>query len=224
MKPMEQKIRLLLIDDHSLFREGLARLLEAESGLEIAGSFSSVAEAVSTIQGELVDLVLLDFDLGEEQGMQFLVAARDLGFKGKVLMVTAGMSDADTFRLLKAGASGIFLKHLPPAKLITAIHRIMDGETWLESRTLQSLAGSASEIAKSQVSSPLTGREHAVLKGVFEGLANKEIGVRLDISESYVKAVLQQLFEKTGVRTRAQLVRVALERQLEYGISMDLDR
>lgn len=220
---MEQKIKLLLVDDHSLFREGLARLLEAEKGFELAGSCSSATAALDAVEREAIDVVLLDFDLGEQQGLQFLSASRARGFKGKVLMVTGGMSEADTFRALKAGASGIFLKHSPPADLIIAIHRIVEGETWLDLHTLQAMAGAASSRASARVAPTLTRREHAVLKGVFEGFTNKEIGARLDISESYVKAVLQQLFDKTGVRTRAQLVRVALERQAEYGVSLDLE-
>jgi DNA-binding NarL/FixJ family response regulator len=220
---MEQEIKLLLVDDHILFREGLTRLLEGEDGLKLAGSFSSVGEAIGAIAGDSVDVVLLDFDLGEEQGLQLLTESRKKGFKGKILMVTAGMSESDSFRALKAGAAGIFLKHSPPAELITAIHRVMAGETWLDSRTVQSLAGAAATKASVQISPSLNTREHAVLKGVFEGLTNKEIGTRLDISESYVKALLQQLFDKTGVRTRAQLVRVALEKKTEFGVRLDLE-
>jgi DNA-binding NarL/FixJ family response regulator len=220
---MEQEIKLLLVDDHSLFREGLARLLEGEIGFKLAGSFSSLNEALGAIERESIDVVLLDFDLGEQQGLQFLSASRTRGFKGKVLMVTAGMSEGDTFRALKAGASGIFLKHRSPSDLITAIHRIVAGETWLDSRPVQSVAGAESNKIEAPVTPTLLKREHDVLLGVFEGLTNKEIGSRFDISESYVKAILQQLFDKTGVRTRAQLVRVALEKKTEFGVRLDLE-
>jgi DNA-binding NarL/FixJ family response regulator len=211
---MEDKIRLLLVDDHTLFREGLARLLEAESGLELVGKFSSVSEALATLEGTSVDVVLLDFDLGEENGLRFFRAFQARKFAGRVLLVTAGMSDADTYQALKEGAAGIFLKHNPPADLITAIGRVARGETWIDASSLNSLVGADAGRGKPEPAPALNTREQAVLKGVFEGLTNKEIATRLDISESYVKAVLQQLFAKTGVRSRSQLVRVALEKHI----------
>jgi two-component system, NarL family, nitrate/nitrite response regulator NarL len=212
---MSTGIRLMLVDDHTLFREGLARLLEAESGLRLVGHFSSAAEALGASDLNAVDVVLLDFDLGETQGLEFLREAPQRGFRGRVLMVTAGMADADVLRVMQTGASGIFLKHNAPHSLISAIRRIAAGDPWLDSSSLDSLMGAASSKSKPQMSSELTNREHQVLKGVLEGLTNKEIGVQLEISESYVKAVMQQLFGKTGVRTRSQLVRVALEKHLE---------
>jgi DNA-binding NarL/FixJ family response regulator len=220
---MDEKIRLLLVDDHTLFREGLARLLEAESGLELVGHFSSTAEALAADGLNSVHVVLLDFDLGEEQGLHFIREAREAGFDGKILMVTAGMSEVDALRALQGGAAGIFLKHNPPASLIAAIHRVAGGQPWLDSSSFDSLVNAASNKTKPGAAFLLNQREQAVLKGVFEGLTNKEIAARLAISESYVKAVLQQLFAKTGVRTRSQLVRVALERHIEYGGILDPD-
>jgi DNA-binding NarL/FixJ family response regulator len=213
MTELDRTIKLLLVDDHTLFREGLARLLEAESGLRLVGHFASPAEALAADLGT-VDVVLLDFDLGETRGSSFLRESRNLGFAGKILMVTAGMSDADALDVLQNGASGIFLKHNPPTSLVAAIYRVAAGQPWLDAASFQSLIGGASAAAKPQATSSLNARENAVLKGVFEGLSNKEIAARLDISESYVKAVLQQLFAKTGVRTRSQLVRVALEKHI----------
>ncbi len=223
MDQPKAKIRLMLVDDHTLFREGLARLLEAESGLQLVGNFSSTTEALAATELNSVHVVLLDFDLGETRGLLFLRQARDRGFTGKILMVTAGMSDVDALQALHSGVSGIFLKHNPPTSLITAIYRVAAGEPWLDSTSLDSLVGAASNRLKPQASSTLSQREQAVLKGVFEGLTNKEIAAQLDISESYVKAVLQQLFGKTGVRTRSQLVRVALEKHIEYGGALDVD-
>jgi DNA-binding NarL/FixJ family response regulator len=216
MKPsIKTKIRLLLVDDHTLFRESLARLLEAESGLEMAGHFPTAFEALAAPELESAHVVLLDFDLGEKRGVDFIQESRRAGFQGKILMVTAGMSDVDTLLALQGGASGIFLKHNPPAELIAAIYRVAGGEPWLDSNSLQSLVGAASSPIKPRPGTFLNPREREVLKGVFEGMTNKEIATQLAISESYVKAVLQQLFAKTGVRTRSQLVRVALERHME---------
>ena len=213
---MAQEIRLLLVDDHSLFRESLSRLLEAERDLRIAGNCASVGEALSILDGERVDVVLLDYDLGEEQGAAFLEAAAKRGFEGHVLMVTAGMGDAETLRALEGGSSGIFLKHSPPTELVDAIHKVAKGEMWLDSRAVRSLVAGATGRSEAQRTSHLlSARERSVLKAVFEGFTNKEIAGKLQISESSVKAVMQQLFDKTGVRTRSQLVRIALERHAE---------
>ena len=210
---MGQQIRILLVDDHSLFRESLSRLLQAEADFRIAGNCASVAEALAVLDREPVDVVLLDYDLGEEQGSSFLDSAKKKGFQGRVLMVTAGMSDAGTLRALESGAAGVFLKHSPPTQLVEAIHKVVSGETWLDSRAVRSLvAGASGRSDEQRNTQPLTERERAVLKGVFEGFSNKEIAAKLEISEGSVKAAMQQLFDKTGVRTRSQLVRIALER------------
>jgi DNA-binding NarL/FixJ family response regulator len=209
---MKQQIRILLIDDHSLFRESLSRLLEAEPDFRIAATCAGVREALEVLDREPVDVVLLDYDLGDEQGSAFLEEARRRRFEGRILMVTAGMNDAGTLRAFDGGASGIFLKHSPPAQLIEAIHKVMSGEVWLDSRAVRSLVAGAREKSDAQQAAQgLTTRERGVLKSVFEGLTNKEIAANLQISESSVKAVLQQLFDKTGVRTRSQLVRIAIE-------------
>jgi DNA-binding NarL/FixJ family response regulator len=213
MKSMSNQIRILLIDDHSLFRESLSRLLQTESDFEIAGTCASATEALAQPHLDKIDVVLLDYDLGHEQGTLFLDRARSAGFAGRVLMVTAGMNDAVMLRALENGSSGVFLKHSPPSRLSEAIRKVISGEVWLDPAVTRSIiaAATGNSVAPRR-GGGLTQREQAVLKGVFEGLTNKEIGARLSISESSVKAVLQQLFEKTGVRTRSQLVRIALEK------------
>ena len=201
------------MDDHGLFRESLSRLLQAEPEFLISGSCATVGEALDILSREPADVVLLDFDLGEEQGAEFLETAKRHGFAGRVLMVTAGMSDVGTLRALETGAAGIFLKHSPPGQLVDAIRKVANGEMWLDQRAVQSLvAGASGKSDEQRNSQPLSDRERAVLKGVFEGLSNKEIAGRLNTSEGTIKATMQQLFDKTGVRTRSQLVRIALER------------
>ncbi|HWD97642.1 MAG TPA: response regulator transcription factor [Bryobacteraceae bacterium] len=212
---MEQ-IRILLVDDHGLFRESLSRLLESEPDFRIAGTCASAAEALEALRRDPVDIVLLDYDLGDENGLSFLEQAKLVRSPARILMVTAGMTDQGTLRAFEAGSSGIFLKHSPPGELVEAIHKVMNGELWLDSRAVRSLVGGVRVKSEEQQSADsLTPRERAVLKAVFEGLSNKEIAARLQISESSVKAALQQLFEKTGVRTRSQLVRIALERHAQ---------
>jgi DNA-binding NarL/FixJ family response regulator len=208
------RTRLLLVDDHSLFREGVGRLLASEPDFEIAGSCGASDEALETLDRAPVDLILLDFDIGKDHGAQFISAARRAGYVGKILMVTAGMTAKESSLALKLGASGIFLKHNSPGSLAKAIRLVMAGEMWVDQKVIQLMVD---EVQQSEEAAPgplLTEREQQVLQGVFEGLANKEIAARLSVTESAVKACLQQLFHKTQVRTRSQLVRIALEGSL----------
>jgi two-component system, NarL family, nitrate/nitrite response regulator NarL len=204
-------IRLLLLDDHTLFRESLSRLLDAEPDFEMVADCSSVEQAIEVLRNRAVDLVLLDYDLGSERAPDFLDRAHELGLAPRVLMVTAGVTPSESVQILNEGASGIFLKHSSPALLAEAIRKVNSGETWVDQRCLRDIVHVASQPEGRPATKDFTERERAVLRGVFEGLSNKEIGARLGISEGSVKAALQQLFHKTGVRTRSQLVRIALE-------------
>jgi len=199
-----------LLDDHTLFRESLSRLLDAEPDFEMVADCPTVEQAIEILRGRAVDLVLLDYDLGPQRAPDFLHRARVLGLAPRVLMVTAGITPSESVQILNDGASGIFLKHSSPALLAEAIRKVHGGETWVDQRCLREIVQVASQ-PEGRPSKDFTERERAVLRGVFEGLSNKEIGARLEISESSVKAALQQLFHKTGVRTRSQLVRIALE-------------
>jgi DNA-binding NarL/FixJ family response regulator len=207
--PQTDVIRLLVLDDHALFRQGIGRLLEAEPDIQIVGQCATVNEALEVLQRIPCDLVLLDYDLGEERGSEFLVRVSNAGWSGRVLVITAGVTGRQALDLLQNGASGIFPKTDSPELLVKAIRQVMRGEQWL---TAQHQRLTEQGMAEPGAGKGLSNRERLVLRGVVEGLANKEIGGRLNISESAVKAALQQLFYKTGVRTRSQIVRVALER------------
>lgn len=199
-----------MLDDHTLFRESLSRLLDAEPDFEMVADCPTVEQAIEVLRSRAVDLILLDYDLGPQRAPDFLDRARALGLAPRVLMVTAGITPSESVQILNEGASGIFLKHSSPALLAEAIRKVHGGETWVDQRCLREIVQVASQ-PEGRPSKDFTERERAVLRGVFEGLSNKEIGARLEISESSVKAALQQLFHKTGVRTRSQLVRIALE-------------
>ncbi len=213
MNKTDQKhIRLLLIDDHTLFRESVARLLQAEPGFEVVAHCGSGAEAIHVIESsEEVDVVLLDLDLGQEKGAEFLDRLRKARYSGKVLLVTAGVNDSEVPNLIRKGISGVFLKHGSPALLIQGIRETMEGKALFGQDLLRRALQQAEDPGANRGRSKLTERERQVLSFVFEGLANKQIADRLQVSETAVKASLQQLFAKTGVRTRSQLVRVALE-------------
>jgi len=211
------KIRILLVDDHALFREGLSRLIGSEPDFDMVAHCASVGEAIDILRRKTIDLVLLDFDLGKEDGFQFIELARQEGFEGRILMVTAGMPDAESVHALTMRVSGIFPKQSSPRLLAQAIRKVMAGETWLDQGSVRALVEAAKRPERPNQNRPFTERESQVLRGVFEGLSNKEIAARLSISESSVKAGLQQLFQKTGVRTRSQLVRIALEERAVGG-------
>jgi len=120
--------RILLIDDHSLFREAIARLLGRESDFEIVGECATVEEGIAVLKSNAVDVVLLDINLGLQQGGAFLPLARQAQFKGKILVVTAGVSRLEAGRLVERGCAGIILKQERPEVLIERIREVT-GET-----------------------------------------------------------------------------------------------
>jgi len=206
-------VRILLIDDHTLFRESLVRLLEAEPGFSVVAHCASISEAARLLAVSSIDVVLLDYDLGEEVGTDLLQTIHTSKNNLKILMVTAGMRDSVTHDALVAGVSGIIFKHSGPSQLIEAIHRVAQGEMWLDTGAIRSLIAAVDKKpVQPQSVQLLTERQREVLHGILDGLTNKEIASKLQASETSVKAVIQELFQKSGARTRSQLVRIAIER------------
>lgn len=207
----DEKTRILIVDDHTMFRESLARLLEAEQDFQVQHCGSG-DDGVSILCSWRVDLVLLDFYLGSEKGSTFLAKARAAGFEGKTLLLTAGVNDLEAANLIRQGISGILLKGGSLSELLRSIREVLSGKVWFDQaylkRIMQKVTGSEVPGARGRF---LTERQRQVLSMVLEGLANRKIAERLHVSEGSVKNSLQQLFEKTGVHTRSQLVRVALE-------------
>ena len=169
-----------------------------------------MAEALQILKLKLIDVVLLDFDLGEHDGREFMRLAKVQGFKGKALVVTAGVDPGAATELIRPGISGVFLKRDSAALLAQGIRDVIAGKVWLDQEQLQTTLRTEVGTPRDNRARAFTEREQQVLSCVFEGLANKEIAARIGVSESSVKATLQQLFSKTGVRTRSQLVRIVL--------------
>jgi two-component system, NarL family, nitrate/nitrite response regulator NarL len=136
---MNDSIRILIVDDHTLFRESLVRLLESEPDLRVVAHCESIAAARDILGRTVVDMVLLDYDLGEESGAALLRELQQDADRIRVLVVTAGTSDAATADILKAGAAGVLYKHRDPAQLLEAIRKISKGELWLDSEVVRSL-------------------------------------------------------------------------------------
>ncbi len=210
---MNHPVRILLIDDQTLFRESLMRLLEAEPDFQVMGHCATLAEARQILSSATVDVILLDYDLGEEFGSDLLREPYIRESSVRVLMVTAGMRDSVMLSALNTGVAGVFFKHSGPGQLIDAIHRVAKGEMWLDTGIVRSLiAGSSEKSESAQSGRSLSERQRQVLRSILDGLTNKEIAAKLQVSETSIKATIQELFNKAGVRTRSQLVRIAIEK------------
>ena len=220
-KSNQQPTRLLLVDDHTLFRESLRRLLESEPGVKISGDFATAEDALAALrEGLTFDAALIDYELqgaANDNGLDLVRRIRLLRPDAHVLMVTAGMGTADLVRAITELNAGIFLKTEPTVELMLAIQRTAQGERWISSRASLALLSSheLSAVPEGRGQEQLSARESRVLRGVLEGQSNKEIGAQLEMTESSVKAVLQKLFERAGVRSRSQLVRYAIEAQID---------
>jgi DNA-binding NarL/FixJ family response regulator len=200
----KKKIRTLLIDDHTIFRQGLIKLLSSERDLDAQLHCGSVGEGLLLLGARGADVVLLDVDLGTERGIDFLVRARRKGYQGPVLILTAGVSKEEEELLRSQGISGVLRKDVSMEDLAAAI------------RAAAAVHGPHDFIdIPAQESADrhraLTTKEKQVLRLVVEGHTNKEIAGELQSSEAAVKGILQQLFHKSGTTTRTQLVRLVLE-------------
>src|SRR5215470_15240060 len=139
MTPAQTIFRLLLVDDHALFREGLARVLESRPEFHVVGKASNVAEALKLTAEGRPDIILLDVDLGTDRALDFLEQVDPHSFSGRVLVVTAGVSEREALQLVQAGVAGIFHKHNQPESLIDIIYQVAEGEVYLEKRYLRTL-------------------------------------------------------------------------------------
>jgi two-component system nitrate/nitrite response regulator NarL len=208
---MTAPVRIFVVDDHALFREGLLRLLEGDPAFTVVGSAASATAALPLLllEGAKIDVLLLDYDLGAETALPLVRTLHERKFTGRVLIVTAGLPNHDALVLLRLGIAGIFHKHQPPSELHHSIRSIAEGQVLIEQQYLQRLLDTA-QVPREPACS-FTERERNLLRLLLEGMSNKEIAAQLGSSESAIKSMLQALFAKTGVRTRTQLVRIVLE-------------
>jgi two-component system nitrate/nitrite response regulator NarL len=203
----ENPIRLFLVDDQGLFRASLACLLSSEPGFEVAGECGS-AVAIDILKNAPADVVLLDLDLGGERVADFICAARMAGYSGRFLILARASDAVTAAPALKLGASGIFLASESPDRVVQAIRLVAAGAVWVDQLVIQTLA---EKYVPATCAIRLEERERKVLTGIVSGLTNRKIGLDIGLSEGSVKAIVQRLFAKAGVRTRGQLVRRALD-------------
>jgi len=210
------RIRLVLVDDQVLFRSSLSRYLASQPGLEVAGECGNATEALETLKGTAVDLVLLGLD--QRAGRDEVIgAARGAGSKARFLILSGAPEARNLVAVLKIGAAGVFLKSEALDRLVQAIRLVASGSVWVDEKVIQLLADPLADrlhLGDPGSVSRLTDREDQVLRGIIGGLTNRKIGDNIGLSEASVKTVVQQLFVRAGVRTRSQLVRVALDGSL----------
>lgn len=210
---MSDKIQLIVVDDHPLFRDGLAQTLQTEPDIEIVGQATTAAEAVR-LTGELLpDLVLLDITIpgGGLNAARTIAAASPVI---KIVMLTASEAEEDVLEALKAGARGYILKGVSGKDLVKIVRDVYAGEAYVTPSLAASLLSEmqASWPGKKAASNPLdelTEREHQILQKVAAGLSNKEIGQQLALSEKTVKHYMTNILQKLHVRNRVEAALLA---------------
>jgi DNA-binding NarL/FixJ family response regulator len=212
-------IRIVIADDHPMFRDGLRRLLEAEPGFEVVGEAGDGQEAVSAAAALRPDILLLDLAMPRVNGLQALEKLLDLGLPVRPVVLTAAVDSSDTINGLRLGARGVILKESATQVLYQCLHAVMDGEYWIDHERVQDIVQHMheSERAADQSSAPagrLTRRELQIVTTIVEGASNKDISQRFGLSEQTVKNHVSHIFDKVGVSNRLELALYALHHKL----------
>jgi two-component system NarL family response regulator len=198
-----EPIRVLLADDHQLFRRGVASLLSGREDIEVVGEASNGAEAIERARELMPDVILMDIKMPELDGLS---AAKQLKAEMpyvRIMMLTVSETDEDLFEAIKAGASGYLLKNVDPDYLIACVQQVQRGEVPIAPTMAAKILRELTAPVESSVQA-LTGRERQVLELLAGGLANKEIAFQLKISENTVKNHLRNILEKLHLQNRVQ--------------------
>ncbi len=218
----KKPIRILIADDHPIFRDGLRRLLESESDLKVIGEACDGEEAVKMARQLKPDLMLLDLAMPRHTGLE---ALRDMTTESnshavRVILLTAAAEKKQIVEALQLGARGVVLKDSATQLLLKSIHTVMSGEYWVGRESvsnlvlyLRTLIQSSGEEAR-QKKFGLTPREIEIVSAVVAGYSNKEIAEYFKISEDTVKHHLSNIFDKLGVSTRLELALFAVNQSL----------
>ena len=198
---------VLVVDDHALLRTGVANIINQESDLFVVAQASNGVEAVEAYERHHPDVTLLDLRMPEMEGVEAVRRIRERDPQAKLIVLTTYDTDEDITRALRAGAKAYILKDIAADALIACIHDVLAGKTYLA-------PAAAAKLAEGVARVQLTPRELSTLRLLADGQANKEIANTLGISERTVKTHLSHLFEKLGVTSRTEAVRVATKRGL----------
>ena len=211
-------IRILIVDHHRLVGTGLRMLIESEPGMKVVGKACNRSDALALAASKKPNLILLDIDLGSENGLDFLPELRETARNARVLILT-GVKDTETHRrAARLGAAGLVLKEHTAEVLFKAIKKVHQGEVWLDRSMigglLSEMTGPDRVDADAVKIAGLTARERGVIALIAEGLKNKQIAERLFISETTVTHHLSSIFAKLGVSDRLELVIYAFAHKL----------
>jgi DNA-binding NarL/FixJ family response regulator len=207
-------MRVLIADDHALFRQGVRRLLETADDIEIVGEAESGEETIELVEQLAPDIVLLDVAMPNLSGLEAARVIKTMSPRTGVIMLTVHADEEYLFEAIKAGAMGYLLKDTTPDELMNAIRVVYQGEGLLApsvaAKVMREFARTREVTDLSSVLTPLTSREVEILQQVTAGLANKEIAQRLSISDRTVKNHLSNIMEKLHVNSRTQAAVYAL--------------
>ncbi len=214
-----KKIRLLVVDDHTLFRSGLKMLLEKEEDIIVVGDAASAEEALETMKNNNLDLVLMDIGLPGIDGLEATRKIKEREPRIKILVLTMYNDDPYLIKAFEAGASGYLLKESAAVELVSAIRRTMDGEMIVHPSLVKVLVNEVLGEKKGgreaqQGRDVLTSREKEILKYISLGYTNQELAERLVVSVKTVEKHKSNIMEKLNLNRRYQLVNYALEQGL----------
>ncbi len=210
-------VRLLLVDDQALFREGLRTLLSLDGRIDVVGEAANGAEAVDAVRTLHPDLALMDLRMPVMGGVEATRRVRDANSECRVLVLTTFHEDEEIFDALRAGACGYLLKDTPSEKLIEAIHAAVRGESVIEPSVAAKVVAEFNRLSAlrsaetAHASTQLSTRELDVLRQVARGRTNKEIASALHVTEGTVKNHLTNIFVRLGVLDRTQAALKARE-------------
>ena len=206
-----KRIRVLVVDDQALFREGLATLLGQNAELEVVGTAVDGAEAVALCARVKPDVVLMDLRMPGLGGVEATQRIKALNTAVRVLVLTTFEEDEEVFAAIRAGAAGYLLKASPSEKLLEAIRTVAQGESFLQPSVTAKLMAEFSRVTTRDekrtaqpLREPLSGRELGVLQALADGMSNKEIATRLGIAEGTVKNHMTNVLGKLGALDRTQ--------------------
>lgn len=203
-------IRILIVDDHPIVRDGLRGTFAAEADIEVAGEAADGREAIDRALHDRVDVVLMDLRMPGMDGVRAIEALAEQAPDIRVLVLTTFDSEADVLPAIRAGAAGYLLKDASADELVRGVRAAHRGESVLAPKVAGQLMGRVRRPAASVLSE----REREVIRLVAEGTSNRDVAARLFISEASVKTHLQHIYDKLGVRERAGAVSEAHRRGL----------